>query len=81
MTVDDAHDHGSIFKGFNLVKSIFSMILLTFSTAVIMGLIFTEQTKLSSLVHPALALIVLLISVVWLANIEGSQGGKAVWYP
>lgn len=78
MTADhkehDPHAHPSIFEPCNVIKSIFSMVLLTFSTALIMGLIFTEQTKLSSLVHPALAFIVLLISVFWLANIEGSQG-------
>lgn len=70
----DAHAHPSIFKGFNLVKSIFSGILLTFSISLIMGLIFTEQTTVSEKVHPAAAFIILLISIVWLANIEGSQG-------
>jgi Silicon transporter len=71
---NDVHAEPSIFAPLNVVKSIFSMALLTFSIALILGLIFTEQTTVSAKVHPALAFIILLISVVWLANIEGSQG-------
>jgi hypothetical protein len=66
--------HPSIFEPFNVIKSIFSVCLLTFSTALIMGCIFTEQTTVSKKVHPAAAVIILLVAVVWLANIEGSQG-------
>ena len=64
----------SIFEPWNVIKSVCSVCLLTFSIALIMGLIFTEQTTVSSKVHPALAFIGLIISVLWLANIEGAQG-------
>ena len=68
------HDKPSIFAPGNVVKSIFSMALLTFSIAIVMALIFTEQTVVSSKVHPAAAFIILWFSMFWLANIEGSQG-------
>jgi silicon transporter len=39
-----------------------------------MGLIFTEQTKLSSDVHPALAFVCIWGGILWLSMIEGGQG-------
>jgi len=38
-----------------------------------MGLCATRQTKLSEEVHPALAIIVLWVAIVWLNMVEGSQ--------
>jgi silicon transporter len=40
----------------------------------IMGLIFTEQTTLSSDVHPALAFVCIWGGILWLSMIEGGQG-------
>lgn len=51
----------------------YSTILLIFSITLIMGLIFTEQTKLAADVHPALAFIVLWVLVIWLSMVEGGQ--------
>ena len=63
----------SIFEPLNVVKSVISMGLLTFSVACTMGLIFTEQTKVAELINPAVAFITLWVAVIWLTMIEGSQ--------
>ena len=55
-------------------KYIYSTCLLIFSIVLIMGLIFTDQTKLASDVSPVLAFFVLWIAVIWLTMVEGSQG-------
>ena len=52
----------------------YSCILLIFSIVLIVGLIFNKQTRLSQNTHPVVALVVLLISVVWLTMVEGGQG-------
>ena len=39
-----------------------------------MGLIFTEQTKLSADIHPAVAFVVLWVAIGWLTMVEGGQG-------
>jgi len=54
-------------------KNIYSCILLAFSIAAIHGLIFTEQTGLSSTAGPIPALILLWVGIFWLAMIEGGQ--------
>uniref|UniRef100_A0A7S2H182 Silicon transporter n=1 Tax=Helicotheca tamesis TaxID=374047 RepID=A0A7S2H182_9STRA len=56
-----------------MVKNIYSSCLLIFSIVIVMGLIFTEQTKLSNDVHPALAFFVLWGLVIWLGMVEGGQ--------
>eukprot|EP00543_Licmophora_paradoxa_P006828 CAMPEP_0202446954 /NCGR_PEP_ID=MMETSP1360-20130828/5558_1 /ASSEMBLY_ACC=CAM_ASM_000848 /TAXON_ID=515479 /ORGANISM="Licmophora paradoxa, Strain CCMP2313" /LENGTH=506 /DNA_ID=CAMNT_0049063745 /DNA_START=52 /DNA_END=1572 /DNA_ORIENTATION=- len=56
-----------------LIKNVYSTILLIFSITIIMGLIFTEQTTLSSDVHPAMAFIVMWVAVLWLSVVEGGQ--------
>jgi len=66
--------HPSIFEPLNVIKSIFSVCLLTFSVVIIMGAIFTRQTPVAEKVHPAAAVVILLIALLWLANIEGGQG-------
>ena len=57
-----------------LFKNIYSTCLLIFCTTMVMGLIFTRQTKLSADVHPALAFIVLWGLIIWLNMVEGGQG-------
>ena len=57
-----------------LFKNIYSTCLLIFCTTMVMGLIFTRQTKLSKDVHPALAFFVLWGLVIWLNMVEGGQG-------
>eukprot|EP00957_Ditylum_brightwellii_P179752 13693205-Ditylum_brightwellii.AAC.1 len=56
-----------------LVKNVYSTILLIFSIVIVMGLIFTEQTKLAQDVHPALAFVVLWGLILWLGMVEGGQ--------
>jgi hypothetical protein len=58
----------------NLFKKVYSTIALIFSIVIIMGLIFTEQTKLSADIHPAVSFIVLCVAIGWLTMVEGGQG-------
>jgi len=54
-------------------KAIYSTLLLIWSLVLIHGFIFTEQTKLSSEVHPALAFVCLWGAIGWLTMVEGGQ--------
>jgi Silicon transporter len=63
----------SIFDPLNVVKSVFSVSLLIFSISLIMGLVFTEQTKVAAKISPYLAFITLWVAATWLTMIEGSQ--------
>lgn len=56
-----------------LFKSIYSVGLLIFSIALVMGLIFTEQTKVSSEVSPYLAFVAIWVAIIWLTMVEGGQ--------
>ena len=56
-----------------LIKNVISTCLLIVSIAVILGLIFNEQTGLSSDTHPAAAFILLWVAVLWLSVVEGGQ--------
>jgi len=55
------------------VKNVISTCALLFSCALVGGLIFSEQTGLSKDVHPALAAILLVFTVIWLSVVEGGQ--------
>jgi uncharacterized membrane protein YkvI len=55
-------------------QQFYSCLLLIFCITLIMGSIFTEQTRLSAEVHPGVAFAVLIIGVVWLTMVEGGQG-------
>jgi silicon transporter len=55
-------------------KYAYSTALLIFSIVIVMALIFNEDTKLSQDVHPALAYVLIWVSVIWLAMVEGGQG-------
>jgi len=57
-----------------MFQYVYSSLLLLFCIAIIMGLIFTDQTRLAEEVHPAVAFIVLIVAVVWLTMVEGGQG-------
>jgi hypothetical protein len=57
-----------------LIKYIYSSILLVFCLVFILGVVFTKQTELSHEVHPVLAFFVLVISITWLTMVEGGQG-------
>jgi len=60
--------------GCRLVKYIYSSFLLVFSIILIIGNIFAYQTRLASQSHPAIALIVMLVAIIWLTMVEGGQG-------
>jgi len=49
------------------------MCLLIFSIVIIMGLIFSRQTRLSQDVHPGLAFVVIWAALIWLSMVEGGQ--------
>lgn len=57
-----------------MIKYTYSTLLLLFSFALILGVIFTQQTRLSHDAHSAVALVVLLIAITWLTMVEGGQG-------
>jgi silicon transporter len=63
----DIMDPGTFFK------NSYSVILLIFSLTIVLGLIFTEQTKISNEVHIGVALVCMVCSVTWLTMIEGGQ--------
>jgi hypothetical protein len=67
-------EEGSTTGVFQIIKYVFSSILLVWCVTLVMGLVFTEQTELAHQVHPALAFVVLLISISWLTMVEGGQG-------
>ena len=56
-----------------LIKNVVSICLLIFCISIIMGLIFTEQTRVSSDVHPGLAFVVIWLAEIWLSMVEGGQ--------
>jgi hypothetical protein len=58
---------------FDRFKEAYSVGLVIFSIAMIMGLVFTKQTKLSFDVAPALAFVVIWVAILWLTMIEGGQ--------
>ena len=58
---------------FDRTKEAYSMGLVLFSLAMVMGLIFTSQTKISSEAAPAVAFVVIWLAIIWLTMIEGGQ--------
>jgi len=68
------HCHKPTFSNvWTFVKNTYAMILLIFSTTIIMGLIATRQTEVSSKIHPALAYVLIWGAVLWLTMVEGGQ--------
>jgi silicon transporter len=55
-------------------KNVYSTCLLIFAVVLTVGLVFTEQTNLSSTMPPALAFVLLWAAVIWLTMVEGGQG-------
>jgi len=56
------------------IKSLYSIGLLIFSIVIITALQVTNQTKVAEAVHPALAIILMWVCIIWLGMVEGSQG-------
>ena len=56
-----------------LIRDVYSTLLLIFSTTIVMGVIFTENTNLAKDVHPGLAFALLWIAIIWLSMVEGGQ--------
>lgn len=56
-----------------LFKEVYSCALLGFSTAIVCALIFTGETTIAHDVHPALAFVMLWVSIIWLTQVEGGQ--------
>lgn len=66
-------------SGFSLhpctaLKYLYSMVLVILSSAIVMTLIFQNQTKLAQEVHPIAAFVVLCICLVWFCAVEGGEG-------
>ena len=68
-----SYEAGNLSNPLNLVKSIGAYGLLIFSLVIVHGLIFTRQTKISDLFHPAMAVCVLWTALIWMMMVEGSQ--------
>ena len=73
MLAESTSSSSSGVKPGKLFRDVYSTILLIFSTVIVMGLIFTGQTKVSNEVHPALAFCVIWIAIIWLSMVEGGQ--------
>jgi len=58
---------------FLAIKYVGSLLLLVFSIAIVGALIFTGNTRVAKEFNPAVAIIVLILAVLWLTMIEGSQ--------
>lgn len=59
---------------FQHLRLFYSMALLVLSIVLIMGMIFTKQTRIAQEVHPALAFFMAVGSITWLTMVEGGQG-------
>jgi len=57
-----------------LIRYVYSCILLAFSIVIVFGLMASGQTTLARDVHPAFAVIMLIVSITWLTMVEGGQG-------
>ena len=57
-----------------VLKYLYSSALLIFSITVVMAAMFTEQTNVSEIAHPAIAFFVFWGLLAWLALMEGGQG-------
>ena len=55
------------------IKNVVSSCALIWSITLVCGLIFTDQTKVAEKVHPALAIVCLLVAILWLSVVEGGQ--------
>jgi len=58
---------------FTLFRYVASIAILIFSIIIVAALIFTGNTRVASETHPAVALIVCILAVLWLSMIEGQQ--------
>ncbi|KAG7351898.1 silicon transporter [Nitzschia inconspicua] len=61
-------------KKFLYFQQFYSCLLLIFCITLVMGSIFTRQTRLAAEVNPGVALVVLLLGIAWLTMVEGGQG-------
>jgi len=61
------------FTIFDYVKMAYSMALVIFSVVIVTALMFTENTKIANDVHPAVALVVMWIGILWMSMVEGGQ--------
>lgn len=61
-------------KLWSIFQKVYSSCLLIFCSVVVMGLIANKQTNLSDKANPAVAFVVIWISIVWLTMVEGSIG-------
>ena len=57
-----------------VVKYVYSLGLLVFSVVMVMGALFTGQTKIASNAHPVVAFFLFWLLIIWLGMIEGGQG-------
>jgi silicon transporter len=60
-------------KAGKLFREVYSTCLLIFCTVLIVAAIFTRQTTVAESTHPAVAFVILLLALIWLAMVEGSQ--------
>ena len=52
------------------IKMAYSMVLVIFSAVIVMGLMFNEDTKISNDVHPALAVVVFWLGILWMSMVS-----------
>lgn len=54
-------------------RNVYSTLLLIFCSVIVMVVIIDGNSKLSSILHPSAAVIILWISIIWLSMVEGGQ--------
>ena len=60
---------------FELFKRLCSMVLLIYSIVLVSVMIFDEQTRMAAEVGSGVAFTAIILSLIWLARVEGSQPG------
>jgi hypothetical protein len=56
-----------------MFRNVYSTLLLIFCTVIVMAVIFDENTKVSTKVHPGVAFVIIWLTTIWLCMVEGGQ--------
>jgi len=70
---DHVDNHDVKLTPFTLIRYTLSVVLLAFSIAIVIALIFTGNTRVARDANPWVALIVTMVAIIWLSMIEGEQ--------
>ncbi|KAG7348750.1 silicon transporter [Nitzschia inconspicua] len=54
-------------------RNVYSTLLLIFCTIIVIAVIIDGNTKLASVMHPSITVIILFVGLIWLSMVEGGQ--------